>query len=151
MTDQELRQNFQQLTVALQQVSERLDRVDRRFEQIDQRFEQIDRRFEQIDQRFEETIEFARGIETSLLKEFRKWAISFESRHKANEILVGGFNERLIALEERVGDIERRASNGHAYNPIPYRPVSASTKSAAKCRAKSRRRRLECPGAEPGA
>jgi len=46
--------------------------------------------------------------ETTLLREFRKWAISFESRFRANEILVGGFNERLIALEERVGDIERK-------------------------------------------
>jgi hypothetical protein len=85
MTDEELNRNFEQLRVALQRVSER------------------------VDERFEETIEFARGIETNLLKEFRKWAISFESRHKANEILVGGFNERLIALEERVGDLERNA------------------------------------------
>jgi chromosome segregation ATPase len=111
MTDQELSQHFQQLTIGLQQINERLDHVDRRFEQIDRRFEQIDRRLDELErrleQRFEETIEFARGIETSLLKEFRKWAISFESRHKANEILIGGFNERLIALEERVGDIER--------------------------------------------
>lgn len=45
--------------------------------------------------------------ETTLLKEFRKWAISFESRFRANEVLVNGFNERLIALEERVGDLER--------------------------------------------
>ncbi len=47
--------------------------------------------------------------ETTLLREFRKWAISFESRFRANEILVGGFNERLIALEERIGDIERKS------------------------------------------
>jgi len=42
-----------------------------------------------------------------LLREFRKWAVTFESRFKANEVLVGGFNERLIAMEERVGDLER--------------------------------------------
>ncbi len=28
--------------------------------------------------------------ETTLLREFRKWAVSFESRFRANEILVGG-------------------------------------------------------------
>lgn len=110
MTDAELNEDFQQLRVELQQLNERFERrfeqIEQRFEQIERRFEQVERRFEQVDQRFEETIEFARG-ETNLLKEFRKWAISFESRHKANEILVGGFNERLIALEERVGDIER--------------------------------------------
>jgi len=47
--------------------------------------------------------------ETTLLREFRKWAVSFESRFRANEVLVGGFNERLIALEERVGDIEGKS------------------------------------------
>ena len=47
--------------------------------------------------------------ETTLLQEFRKWAISFRSRFRANEILVGGFSERLIALEERVSDIEGKS------------------------------------------
>jgi hypothetical protein len=46
--------------------------------------------------------------ETTLLREFRKWAVSFESRFRANEFLVGGFNERMIALEERVGNLEQR-------------------------------------------
>ena len=45
-------------------------------------------------------------VETTLHKEFRKWAISFESSFRANEVLVGGFNERMISLEERVTDLE---------------------------------------------
>jgi len=45
-------------------------------------------------------------LEATLLKEFRKWAVSFESRFRANEVLVGGFNERMISLEERVTDLE---------------------------------------------
>jgi len=45
-------------------------------------------------------------VETTLLKEFRKWAISFESRFRANEILVGGFSERMVSLEERVTGLE---------------------------------------------
>ena len=45
-------------------------------------------------------------LETTLFKEFRKWAISFESRFRANEVLVSGFNERMISLEERVTDLE---------------------------------------------
>ena len=55
-----------------------------------------------------ELLERIEKVETTLLREFRKWAVSFESRFRANEVLVGGFNERLISLEERVGDIERR-------------------------------------------
>ena len=45
-------------------------------------------------------------LETTLLKEFRKWTISFESRFRANEVLVSGLNERMISLEERVTDLE---------------------------------------------
>ncbi|MBV8675353.1 MAG: hypothetical protein JOZ33_18155 [Acidobacteriaceae bacterium] len=45
-------------------------------------------------------------LETTLFKEFREWAISFESRFRANEVLVSGFNERMISLEERVTDLE---------------------------------------------
>ncbi len=57
----------------------------------------------------ERLLERIEKTETTLLREFRKWAVSFESRFRANEILVGGFNERLIALEERVSDIEGKS------------------------------------------
>ncbi len=55
-----------------------------------------------------ELLERIEKVETTLLREFRKWAVSFESRFRANEVLVGGFSERLVSLEERVSDIERR-------------------------------------------
>lgn len=57
----------------------------------------------------EEVLERIEKTETTLLREFRKWAVSFESRFRANEILVGGFNERLIAVEERLSDIEGKS------------------------------------------
>lgn len=44
--------------------------------------------------------------ETTLLREFRKWAISFESCFRANEILVGGFSERMVSIEERLTGLE---------------------------------------------
>ena len=56
----------------------------------------------------EMVLERVEQVETKLLKEFRKWAISFESRFKANEILVSGFSERVANLEERVSDLERQ-------------------------------------------
>jgi len=46
--------------------------------------------------------------ETTLLREFRKWAISFESKFRASDALVTGFSERVTSLEERVGDLEHR-------------------------------------------
>ena len=49
-----------------------------------------------------ELLERIEKTETTLLPEFRKWAISFESRFRANEILVGGFSER-----ERVSGLEQ--------------------------------------------
>jgi len=47
-------------------------------------------------------------FEARMLHEFRVWDAYFASRFRANEVLVGGFNERLVSLEERVSDIERR-------------------------------------------
>jgi len=55
-----------------------------------------------------ELLERIEKVETTLLRELRKWAVSFESCFRANEVLIGGFNERLVSLEERVSDIERR-------------------------------------------
>lgn len=57
----------------------------------------------------ERLLERIEKTETTLLREFRKRAVSFESRFRANEVLVGGFSERLIALEERVSDIEGKS------------------------------------------
>lgn len=47
-------------------------------------------------------------LEARRLPEFRIWDTHFASRFRASEILIGGFNERLILLAERVTDIERR-------------------------------------------
>ena len=54
-----------------------------------------------------ELIERDEIVETKLLREFRKWAVSFESKFKANEALVVGFSERMTSLEERVSELER--------------------------------------------
>lgn len=53
-------------------------------------------------------LERVEKTETTLSREFRKWAVSFESRFRSNEVLVGGFSERVTSLEERVSDLERR-------------------------------------------
>ncbi len=55
-----------------------------------------------------EVLERTEKVETTLLKEFRKWGISFESRFKANDALIFGFNERLISVEERLSNLEQK-------------------------------------------
>ncbi len=59
-----------------------------------------------LEMRHSERIE---KTETTILKEFHNWAVTFESRFRANEILVGGFNERMIALEARIIALEQGA------------------------------------------
>ena len=61
-----------------------------------------------LDAKGTELLERIEKVETTLLREFRGWAVLFESRFRANEVLIGGFNERLVSLEERVSDIEGR-------------------------------------------
>ncbi len=87
-----------------------LTRIDSFATQIDFLKTQVDSFKTQILERLDtvklELIERDEIVETKLLKEFRKWAVSFESKFKANEALVVGFSERMTSLEERVSDLE---------------------------------------------
>jgi hypothetical protein len=65
--------------------------------------EQITALVESAETRMLERIE---KVETTLLKEFRKWAVRFEAIVRVNEASVVGFNARLRSLEERVDDLE---------------------------------------------
>ena len=47
-----------------------------------------------------------RHIETTLLTEFRKWAVPTASRAKVTEVRVAGLAERLDLVEERLDAIE---------------------------------------------
>jgi hypothetical protein len=53
-----------------------------------------------------EMLERMEKVETTLLREFRKWATRIEARGRVAEASLTGFNERLSVLEERVDDIE---------------------------------------------
>ena len=46
-----------------------------------------------------------RDVETTLLREFRKWATR---TNKADKILVNGFDERLTLAEERLDNLETK-------------------------------------------
>lgn len=45
-------------------------------------------------------------VETTLLKEFRKWAVPIDANLRVNKAYSLGFDERLASLEERVTDLE---------------------------------------------
>ena len=49
-------------------------------------------------------------IETNLLRAFRNWATSAETKLKVNDVLVRSFDERLNAVEERMSELERRTT-----------------------------------------
>ncbi|MGA7461718.1 MAG: hypothetical protein WBW69_15925 [Candidatus Korobacteraceae bacterium] len=61
---------------------------------------------QRMDKQRDEIVERIDKMETTLLKEFRRWGVRFRSRFVANEVLVAGFSERLVSLEERVSDLE---------------------------------------------
>ena len=46
-------------------------------------------------------------IETTLLTEFRKYTIASEARLRVVEVMGFGLMERMAALEQRVGELER--------------------------------------------
>ena len=47
-----------------------------------------------------------RGIETTLLKEFRKWAVPMNTRTRVFEATTQGLTERLSLVEERLDALE---------------------------------------------
>ncbi len=49
-----------------------------------------------------------RGIETTLLKEFRKWAVPMNTRTRVFELTSQGLTERLSLVEERLDALETR-------------------------------------------
>ncbi|HEX3680913.1 MAG TPA: hypothetical protein VHU83_00120 [Bryobacteraceae bacterium] len=57
-----------------------------------------------------ELLERLEKVETNLLTAFRNWSRGAEAHQKVNDILVRSYDDRLAALEERVGELERRHS-----------------------------------------
>jgi hypothetical protein len=55
-----------------------------------------------------ELLERMEKVETTLLKEFHKWAQITETRIRVNETLAFGLNERMASLESRVRDLEQK-------------------------------------------
>jgi ABC-type transporter Mla subunit MlaD len=61
-----------------------------------------------LNQLREDMTELIRGVETTLLKEFRKAMLPINSRVASAKVLVNSFDERLEALEDRVLNLENR-------------------------------------------
>jgi hypothetical protein len=47
-------------------------------------------------------------VETTLLKEFHKWAQITETRIRVSETVVFGLSDRMASLESRVRDLEQK-------------------------------------------
>lgn len=55
-----------------------------------------------------ELLERLEKVETTLLKEFHKWAQITETRIRVNETLSFGLSDRMASLESRVRDLEQK-------------------------------------------
>ena len=56
--------------------------------------------------------EHSEAVETRLLSEFWKWARTADARYRQNQGVVKGLEERVLVVEERVSDLERRGDPG---------------------------------------
>jgi hypothetical protein len=59
-----------------------------------------------------ELLERIEKTETTLLREFRKWAVRIESVGRVNETRSIGLEQRVSVLEERLNDLEDRPPRG---------------------------------------
>ena len=71
---------------------------------IDTRFQNLDARFQQ---EREYTDERTRDMETTLLTEFRKWAMQNDATIKPYPARLASLEERVTMLEERLDDLKR--------------------------------------------
>ena len=55
-----------------------------------------------------EMLERIEHVETTLLKEFRKWAVRNDSTLRVHDARSIGYDQRLSVLEERVSELEDR-------------------------------------------
>jgi hypothetical protein len=58
-----------------------------------------------------ELLERLEKVETNLLTAFRNWSRGAEAHQRVNDILVRSYDDRIAALEERVGELERRRNH----------------------------------------
>lgn len=92
--DDETRKQFQDLRGAIQDLRAH----------IDTRFQHIEGRFQQ---EREYTDERTRDMETTLLTEFRKWAMQNDATIKPYPARLASLEERVTMLEERLDDLKR--------------------------------------------
>jgi hypothetical protein len=52
--------------------------------------------------------EHTEAVETRLLSEFWKWARTADARYRQHQGVVGGLDQRVLAVEDRVAELERR-------------------------------------------
>lgn len=69
---------------------------------------EIDARFNE--ERVERRVEIEK-TETNLLRAFHNWARSMEIRVRESDTKVTGFDLRLVYIEERVSELERRIAS----------------------------------------
>lgn len=48
------------------------------------------------------------AVETRLLGEFWKWARTADARYRQAQAVVGSLDDRVLAVEDRVADLERQ-------------------------------------------
>jgi hypothetical protein len=63
---------------------------------------------EQLEQQKFEMLERVEKVETTLLNEFRKWAVRLETHVKVHDLEISGLNQRLSFLEDQ-GDTPGKA------------------------------------------
>jgi hypothetical protein len=70
--------------------------------------EDLKKHLEEMETRLREHVsEQCEKVETKLLTEFHKWGSSADARYRQTHAVVGGIDERMLAVEDRVSALER--------------------------------------------
>jgi hypothetical protein len=91
------------------EVHARIDRVETRTASI---WERVEGRIDASEERLKDAIKLAvEASETKLLTAFHKWGRTSDTRTRQALDNVAAFNERLMALEDRVTSLEQKPAH----------------------------------------
>ena len=106
----------QELKVYLDGIKHDLANFKTEFTEIKGEFGRLEARLEQkLEQKLAalkaELLEHNEVVETRLLAEFWKWARTADARYRQSNAVVGALDDRVLAIEDRVSDLERRRAS----------------------------------------
>lgn len=108
--DAEIKAEFQKVGERFDSLETRIDGLETRIGGLEARMGGLETRISGLETRMDGFVEQMRDMETTILREFHKWASPMEQRFRGQTSLVLAHDQEIADLKDRVKALERKAS-----------------------------------------